>query len=394
MRMRAIAHPGRRTMLRLVWDEERPATELADAAGMSKSAASQHLKLLRDAGLVTRSGRRQPPPLPSRPGTGRRDRLVPRRVLGRRHCSDSARPPNRWRANAATVAIRRSGRRREARRPGADGARAGAGAVRAADRPGAVRAVDGRRRNTRSSPGWRRALDARQRRHLLRASTSSSCRRAGSSSRTGGSVPTSRSRPARPPSRSTSPPLPTRPPCCGWSIAASTISPPAPTTADGRTTSTGSAGGRKVRPSGPIRSRRSACRHPQSCADERGDASRRGEVLGPRRAVARTGRRDPFDDDGPAVPALERRLLRVVRSTHRRPTRQARREPRRRTRRLRTSQLVRAGRSPVPRVGSRSRKLDRRTWKRLLDEALEFAIDHPAPAKKKRRSSAATVDHA
>ena len=40
-------------MLRLVWDDERPATELADAAGMSKSAASQHLELLRDAGLVT-----------------------------------------------------------------------------------------------------------------------------------------------------------------------------------------------------------------------------------------------------------------------------------------------------------------------------------------------------
>lgn len=39
-------------MLRLVWDEERPATELAEAAGLSKSAASQHLKLLREAGLV------------------------------------------------------------------------------------------------------------------------------------------------------------------------------------------------------------------------------------------------------------------------------------------------------------------------------------------------------
>ena len=37
----------------MVWDQERPATELADAAGLSKSAASQHLKLLRDAGLVT-----------------------------------------------------------------------------------------------------------------------------------------------------------------------------------------------------------------------------------------------------------------------------------------------------------------------------------------------------
>ena len=51
--IRALAHPGRRAMLRLVWDEERPATELADAAGLSRSAASQHLKLLRDAGLIT-----------------------------------------------------------------------------------------------------------------------------------------------------------------------------------------------------------------------------------------------------------------------------------------------------------------------------------------------------
>jgi DNA-binding transcriptional ArsR family regulator len=39
-------------MLRLVWDDERPATELADAAGLSRSAASQHLKLLREAGLI------------------------------------------------------------------------------------------------------------------------------------------------------------------------------------------------------------------------------------------------------------------------------------------------------------------------------------------------------
>ncbi len=51
--LRAIAHPGRRAMLRLVWDRERAASELAQAAGLSKSAASQHLKLLRDAGLVT-----------------------------------------------------------------------------------------------------------------------------------------------------------------------------------------------------------------------------------------------------------------------------------------------------------------------------------------------------
>jgi len=40
-------------MLELVWDAERPSSELADHAGLSKSATSQHLRLLRDAGLVT-----------------------------------------------------------------------------------------------------------------------------------------------------------------------------------------------------------------------------------------------------------------------------------------------------------------------------------------------------
>jgi DNA-binding transcriptional ArsR family regulator len=51
--IRAFAHPGRRAMLQLVWDAERPSSDLADAAGLSRSAASQHLKLLRDAGLVS-----------------------------------------------------------------------------------------------------------------------------------------------------------------------------------------------------------------------------------------------------------------------------------------------------------------------------------------------------
>jgi DNA-binding transcriptional ArsR family regulator len=39
-------------MLRLARDEERSASELAEAAGLSPSAASPHLKLLRDAGLM------------------------------------------------------------------------------------------------------------------------------------------------------------------------------------------------------------------------------------------------------------------------------------------------------------------------------------------------------
>jgi DNA-binding transcriptional ArsR family regulator len=48
----AIAHPGRRAMLRLVLDRELPVSEIAVRAGLSQPAASQHLKVLRDAGLV------------------------------------------------------------------------------------------------------------------------------------------------------------------------------------------------------------------------------------------------------------------------------------------------------------------------------------------------------
>jgi DNA-binding transcriptional ArsR family regulator len=48
----AISHPGRRAMLRLVLDRELPVGELAERLGVSQPAASQHLKVLRDAGLV------------------------------------------------------------------------------------------------------------------------------------------------------------------------------------------------------------------------------------------------------------------------------------------------------------------------------------------------------
>ena len=50
--LRAIAHPGRRRMLRLVWDAERTSTDLAERTGMSRPAASQHLRVLREADLV------------------------------------------------------------------------------------------------------------------------------------------------------------------------------------------------------------------------------------------------------------------------------------------------------------------------------------------------------
>ena len=50
--VRAMGHPGRRAMLRLARDDERTASELADVAGLSPSAASPHLKVLREAGLM------------------------------------------------------------------------------------------------------------------------------------------------------------------------------------------------------------------------------------------------------------------------------------------------------------------------------------------------------
>jgi DNA-binding transcriptional ArsR family regulator len=50
--LEVIAHPGRRAMLRLVLDREVAAGELASAAGLTQPAASQHLRVLRDAGLV------------------------------------------------------------------------------------------------------------------------------------------------------------------------------------------------------------------------------------------------------------------------------------------------------------------------------------------------------
>jgi DNA-binding transcriptional ArsR family regulator len=51
--LRAVADPTRRTILRLVRDDERAAGELADYfPTISRPAVSQHLRVLSDAGLV------------------------------------------------------------------------------------------------------------------------------------------------------------------------------------------------------------------------------------------------------------------------------------------------------------------------------------------------------
>jgi DNA-binding transcriptional ArsR family regulator len=53
--LRAIASPRRRAILRLVWDGERSSGDIAEHFDVSWPAISQNLKVLEEAGLVTRS---------------------------------------------------------------------------------------------------------------------------------------------------------------------------------------------------------------------------------------------------------------------------------------------------------------------------------------------------
>ena len=50
--IRAIGEPRRRAILRLVWDAERSSGEIASYFDITGPAVSQHLKILREAGLV------------------------------------------------------------------------------------------------------------------------------------------------------------------------------------------------------------------------------------------------------------------------------------------------------------------------------------------------------
>ena len=57
--LQVVAEPRRRAILRLVWDGELPAGEIAARFDVSFPAVSQHLGVLRDAGFVSvrREGR-------------------------------------------------------------------------------------------------------------------------------------------------------------------------------------------------------------------------------------------------------------------------------------------------------------------------------------------------
>ena len=50
--LRALAHPGRRRVLELLAAAERTSGALAEECGWTKPAASQQLKVLREAGLI------------------------------------------------------------------------------------------------------------------------------------------------------------------------------------------------------------------------------------------------------------------------------------------------------------------------------------------------------
>ena len=59
--LKAIAEPNRRTILRLVSNDELSAGEIASHFALTRPAVSQHLSVLKEAGLVTerRNGTRR-----------------------------------------------------------------------------------------------------------------------------------------------------------------------------------------------------------------------------------------------------------------------------------------------------------------------------------------------
>jgi DNA-binding transcriptional ArsR family regulator len=51
--VRVVSEPRRREILRLIWDAERPASEIAAHFDVTFGAVSQHLGVLQEAGLVS-----------------------------------------------------------------------------------------------------------------------------------------------------------------------------------------------------------------------------------------------------------------------------------------------------------------------------------------------------
>jgi DNA-binding transcriptional ArsR family regulator/uncharacterized protein YndB with AHSA1/START domain len=78
--IRAVSSPVRREILALIWDRELPAGEIAAAFSVTKPTISQHLSVLRDAGLVSMTAA----------GTSRRYRARQDALRGMRGALDGA----------------------------------------------------------------------------------------------------------------------------------------------------------------------------------------------------------------------------------------------------------------------------------------------------------------
>jgi DNA-binding transcriptional ArsR family regulator len=104
--LRAIAEPRRREILRLVAQDEMAAGEIAAAFDVTRTAVSQHLTVLRNAGLITER----------REGTRRLYRARPEGLAGLREFLDGM-----W-ASSLDMAVRLA----EASRTDSDGDQAAA----------------------------------------------------------------------------------------------------------------------------------------------------------------------------------------------------------------------------------------------------------------------------
>lgn len=107
--LRAIAEPRRREILRLVWTTERAAGDIASNFDVTRPAISQHLRVLREAGLVSER----------RDGTRRLYRAVPEQLGELRAYLDAYWDDALRSLKEAAEQAERSRRvKRERRRPG------------------------------------------------------------------------------------------------------------------------------------------------------------------------------------------------------------------------------------------------------------------------------------
>ena len=107
--LRAIAEPRRREILRLVWTTERTAGDIARNFEVTRPAISQHLRVLREAGLVSER----------RDGTRRLYRAIPEQLGELRAYLDAYWDDALRSLKEAAERAERSRRvKRERRRPG------------------------------------------------------------------------------------------------------------------------------------------------------------------------------------------------------------------------------------------------------------------------------------